>query len=105
MGTGERIRHERAVWGWTQDDLAAATGIDRTKITRIETGDRDVKADELARFAEVLQVPMERLVERPSVNRRVRADAPVSAAAEEWFRRRVDNSLFVRRLLNGVDAS
>lgn len=103
MATGKRLRYERAVWGWTQDDLAAATGIDRTKITRIETGERDVKAGELAAFAAALQIPMERLVDQPTVSRRVRQDAPVSIEAEEWFRRCVDNSMFVRQLLSGLD--
>ena len=103
MGTGERLRHERAVWGWTQDDLASATGMDRTKITRIEIGERDVKADELAAFAAALQIPMERLVDQPTVDRRVRHDAPASDEAEDWFKRRVDNSMFVRHLLSGLD--
>lgn len=104
MGTGDRIRYERAIWGWTQDELAEATGIDRTKITRIELGDRVVKADELAMFAAVLQVPMEKLVEAPVVHRRVRTDAPPSEEGEQWFAQCVDNSVFVRSLLSRVDA-
>ncbi len=41
MRIADRIKRERIIWGMTQEDLAEATGLDRNKIAKIETGRRD----------------------------------------------------------------
>lgn len=54
---GERIADARAAAGFTQSDLASKLNLDRTAITKIESGDRKVDSFELARIAEVLRRP------------------------------------------------
>lgn len=97
---GGRIRAERILWGMSQEDLAEVTGIARDKISRIETGDRRVGADELLRLAEAFQTQPEALAaqDRSRVYRRVNPELAETREAIDWFMRCVDNSLFVRGL-------
>lgn len=39
---GERVRSAREARGWTQEDLAAEAGLDRTYIGGIERGERNL---------------------------------------------------------------
>lgn len=39
---GVRVRRAREARGWTQEDLAAETGLDRTYIGGIERGERNL---------------------------------------------------------------
>lgn len=39
---GERVRGARQARGWTQEDLAAEAGLDRTYIGGIERGERNL---------------------------------------------------------------
>ena len=55
---GNRIADARSAAGFTQGDLASKLGVDRTAITKIETGDRKVDSFELARIAEILRRPI-----------------------------------------------
>lgn len=97
---GERIRDERVMWGMTQEDLAEATRIDRDKISKIETGDRQVKVDELATLAKVFELELDELLRdrEPVVHHRIDMGRPETQEAQRWFEDCVDNSLFVRRL-------
>ena len=38
MTAGERIRAKRKMWGWTIDDLARESGVNRADISQIENG-------------------------------------------------------------------
>jgi Zn-dependent peptidase ImmA (M78 family)/DNA-binding XRE family transcriptional regulator len=58
-GLGARVAQARQRSGLTQDELARSTGLDRTAITKIETGARRVTALELARVAETLRERIE----------------------------------------------
>ncbi|WP_353814849.1 helix-turn-helix domain-containing protein [Agromyces sp. SYSU T00266] len=62
---GGRIRQERERTGLSQGDLASLADIDRTAISKIETGVRKVTAIELLRIAEAVGVRMARLLEDP----------------------------------------
>jgi transcriptional regulator with XRE-family HTH domain len=96
---GDRIRKERVIWGMTQTDLAEASTIDRTAISKIETGARKVSAEELETFARVFQVPVDQMTEpRPIIQYRVNTSLQETQQAIAWFERCIDNSLFVRRL-------
>lgn len=65
---GERVRESRLAAGLSQDDLARQVGLERTKIAKIEAGDRRVDALELARLSTVLRVPMSHFLnQRPQV--------------------------------------
>ncbi len=61
---GERVREARVAAGFSQLELAARVGLDRTALVRIEQGQRHVSALELFRLAEVLQLPLAHLVTR-----------------------------------------
>ena len=61
---GERVRESRLAAGLSQDDLAQRVGLERTKIAKIESGDRRVDALELARLSSVLRVPMSHFLHR-----------------------------------------
>ncbi len=106
MRIGERVKRERIMWGMTQDDLAEATGIDRDKIGKIETGARDVALDELPRFAEVFELSTDALLGRELagvVYHRLDLSRPATQEAKTWLEECINNSLFLHRL-ERVDA-
>lgn len=65
MGTGDvgynikRLREEKL--GWTQTQLADATGLDASSISKYESGAREPSGDATFAIARALGVPMERL--------------------------------------------
>lgn len=61
---GERVRECRLAAGLSQDDLARRIGLERTKIAKIEAGDRRVDALELGRLSSALGVPMSHFLNR-----------------------------------------
>lgn len=96
---GQRIRRRRAEWGLTQAELAQATGIDRTKITKIETGERAVRADEAIAIARMLDTSAEELFEAPQpVKYRLEEETADTRRADAWFDERIEYSLLVRDL-------
>ncbi len=101
--TGDRIRHERAKWGYTQQQLAEMTGIDRDKIAKIELNRRDIQADEIEALASALRLDVTTLLARPErIKMRANAARPSTQKAIDWFERCVENSLFVDGL-GGAD--
>jgi uncharacterized protein len=56
---GHRVDEARRASGLTQAALAEAIGIDRTAISKIESGSRKLSSTELARIARVLDRPVE----------------------------------------------
>lgn len=64
---GRRIAEGRRLRGLSQTALAAAAAIDRTALSKIETGRRRVGSAELARIAEALKLPFEHFfTEKPA---------------------------------------
>jgi transcriptional regulator with XRE-family HTH domain/Zn-dependent peptidase ImmA (M78 family) len=59
---GERMRLARLAAGFTQEELGAKAGLDRTMIVKIESGDRRIDAMELVRLSSALQVPVDFLL-------------------------------------------
>ncbi|MRH93599.1 helix-turn-helix domain-containing protein [Nocardia sp. SYP-A9097] len=51
---GAAVRRAREAAGWTQDELAAASGVSRPVIARIELGTASVQIDRLWDLAEAL---------------------------------------------------
>jgi transcriptional regulator with XRE-family HTH domain len=96
----ERIRRERDRRDWTQQQLADATGIDRDKIGKIETGTRKVNSTELVLISQAFQMPMQDLLRpvAPVVMRRGNITSPIAEAAVERFNRYVEDSLLTRGL-------
>lgn len=63
---GERIRYVRLASNESQDQLGRAIGVDRTAISRIESGERKTSAVELLKLAAHLKVTLSDLIEQPS---------------------------------------
>ena len=61
----ERVARAREASGVTQESLGAMIGLDRTAITRLESGDRNLKVSELISIAEALHRPMAYFVADP----------------------------------------
>jgi transcriptional regulator with XRE-family HTH domain len=96
---GKRLKAERVLWGMTQMDLAAETGIAREKISRIENDERKATGEDLQVFARVFQTTVDSLLgPTASIRCRVNQNEPTTKAAIAWFERCVDNSLFIRSL-------
>ena len=61
---GEKIRLLREAKGWRQDELAQKVGLSREILSSIENSHRQIKAEELSRFADVLEVSSDQLLGR-----------------------------------------
>lgn len=82
---GERVRECRIAAGISQTDLAQKVGLDRTMLAKIEAGKRRLDALELARFASVLEMPMEHFLEdRPLVLSRRAQLVDVGESEADW---------------------
>ena len=90
-----RIRQERDRREWTQQQLADATGIDRDKIGKIETGARKVNSTELVLISQAFQTPVQDLLRAsaPVVLRRGNVTTPAAEEAVSRFNRYVEDSL------------
>lgn len=63
MMIGNRIKQLRKQKKLTQHELAMAVGLDRTTITRYETGGTKITAEILPKIADALNVPIAKLFE------------------------------------------
>jgi len=64
---GPRLRRVRARRGVTLTELAAATGISKSTLSRLETGQRKPSLELLLPIAQAHQVPLDELVGAPEV--------------------------------------
>ncbi|MCP3801686.1 ImmA/IrrE family metallo-endopeptidase [Allokutzneria sp. A3M-2-11 16] len=91
---GGRVRECRLAAGLSQEGLAGKIGLERTKLAKIESGDRRVDAMELARLSSALGVPMSHFLRRwpPVLSRRAQLvdDTDTEAARQSY---RLDASL------------
>jgi transcriptional regulator with XRE-family HTH domain len=61
---GANVRAARLDRGWTQEDLAHATGLATVQVSRIERGVREIRLTTLLRLLEALEVPPAQLLAR-----------------------------------------
>jgi transcriptional regulator with XRE-family HTH domain len=61
---GEKIKILREAKGWRQEELAHKLGLNRETLSSIENNHRQIKAEELSRFADVLEVSSDQLLGR-----------------------------------------
>ena len=61
---GEKIKLLREAKGWRQDELAQKVGLNRETISNIENNHRQIKADELKCFSDVLEISSDQLLGR-----------------------------------------
>jgi transcriptional regulator with XRE-family HTH domain len=73
---GETIRLLREAKGWQQDELAQKLDMSREILSGIENGKRQVKAEELGRFADALDVSADQLLGRISLDK---------VSLENWY--------------------
>lgn len=59
---GEKIRKAREEAGWTLSELADELGVSVSTLSRLETGERRMPYDLVEKIADVLEIPMRRLV-------------------------------------------
>ncbi len=55
---GQRVRHWRELRGISQVELATRSGLEKTKLCKIEIGTQEVRATELEQLAEALGLSM-----------------------------------------------
>ena len=79
ISAGERIKSLRRSRGWTQDQLAQATGVSRSAVAQWETGRAGFSA-KARLIAEALDVPVRQLQpgHHPDPPLRLRDPAPIS---------------------------
>ena len=58
----ERLRETRKNLHLSQEYVSKVIGINRTAIVEIEAGNRKVSVDELAKFSELFQIPVDELM-------------------------------------------
>jgi transcriptional regulator with XRE-family HTH domain len=66
-GVGPRVRQLRLLRGRTLVDLAAETGISKSTLSRLESGQRKVSLELLLPIAYAFQVPLDELVDAPAL--------------------------------------
>lgn len=102
-GIGERLRKLRQAAQLTQQALSEASGLERDKIAKIETGTRRASGTDVVYLAEALGVAPQELVHQESPVAKYRGsgdlESPAGKAMERWFADYVDDSLFLDRAL------
>ena len=61
---GEKIKKLREAKEWSQDELAKKINITRITLSHIENNNRQIKPDELRRFADILEISTDQLLGR-----------------------------------------
>lgn len=77
------VREWRIFMGWSQERLADMAHVSQTKIARIESGERQLKAGFLRDLARVFRVPQSALLE---VNPATEAGAQTASLLLAWDR-------------------
>ncbi len=83
---GNRIKLLREVNDWLQDELAQKVGLNRETISSIENNHRQIKAEELSRFADVLGVSSDQLLGRASLDEVTLEKSSLPVRAKEAMR-------------------
>jgi len=53
---GRRLRHLRQARGWSQEEFAWEVGLDRTYVSSVENGKRNISLVNICRIAEALGI-------------------------------------------------
>jgi transcriptional regulator with XRE-family HTH domain len=83
---GARIRTYRQERGWTQDQLAAATGVSRSAVAQWETDRAGQLRDNISRIAAALGINVEVLLHGPASREAARADSGDELALLRLYR-------------------
>lgn len=63
----DKIKKLRTDTGLSQEELARLIGISRPTLSQIELGERELKADEISRIAEIFEMPAAELLETSQI--------------------------------------
>ncbi|MCK6603244.1 MAG: helix-turn-helix transcriptional regulator [Bacteroidetes bacterium] len=55
---GKRLRELRQIKGYSQEDLAHRAGIDRTYMTSVENGKRNISIQNIYKILKALDIPL-----------------------------------------------
>lgn len=83
-GVGARIQRLRERRDWSQLDLAEKVGINNSVLSRIESGKRSVRVEELNKFAEVFGVKPDYILGKDE-SRTIIIDTNALIASKERF--------------------
>ena len=83
---GARIRDYRRQQGWTQDQLAIATGVSRSAVAQWETDRAGQLRDNISRIAAALGITVEVLLHGPAARAAARADSGDELALLRLYR-------------------
>ena len=61
MANLRRLRHR---FGWSQEELAARSGLHRTFVSSVERGERNISLDNIDRLAQALQIDVQELLQQ-----------------------------------------
>ena len=73
----QKLRTLRFIKGWSQEDLAEASGLHRTYISAIECGRSNISLDNVEKLANAFNITLHVLLQRPeagAVSERVLTD-------------------------------
>ncbi len=60
---GERVRQLRKAGGWSQEQMAAASGLDRSYMGGVERGERNIALRNIEAIALALRISLSELME------------------------------------------
>ena len=83
---GLRLSRVRTLRNMTLTQLAAATGISKSTLSRLETGQRKPSLELLLPIAQAFQVPLEELVGAPTSAIPVSGSSRAAARDASWSR-------------------
>lgn len=95
---GDRVRESRLAADLSQDQLAAAVGLDRTMIAKIEAGVRRIDALELVKLSAALDVPLDFLLRpaQPIISRRAElTDDTIADVTRQSYRLELELSAWL----------
>ena len=65
MNIGNKIREQRVLKGYSQEYLANKLGISQNSIHKLESGKKIPNINEIYKFSEILEVPINELLDIP----------------------------------------
>ena len=60
---GRRVREQRKLKGWTQTDLSVASGLNRSYLSDVERGKRNITLRQAKVVADTLDIPLRELLD------------------------------------------
>ena len=85
----------------SQDYVAKFLGVNRTAVVEIESGKRKVSAEELGKFSELFQIPVDELLNGRSAEMPVQMFARRFGALDEADQQEILNLIEFKRMMRG----